>query len=225
MLYDFMNSKTIVDYSIGNYRFFSDDGINYKLTENNNQWMEYNNIEKTSYEEMYNMYDLAYGDCVVSGYGFGFLIQMLISKESVNRIRVYEKSIEVIEINRRFGKIPENVEIINERIEKMKGVECDCLLMDHWELEGFLFKKENMRNIISKNNPKLVWFWTHEIEFLKWINNQKNDFTTRYGNNYDTELHFDIIYSQWLQELSIPSIPYISKDKMKLYIDNYRNKL
>jgi hypothetical protein len=204
-----MKSKKSVDYTIGNYRFVG-DGVEYQLKENEYSWMTYNNSNDIAATQLYSSYDLAYGDCILSGLGMGILLEMLSKKTNVTRIRVYEKSIDVIMINYKFGSIPDNVEIINQPIENMKNVDCDCLLFDHWETESFEYKKENMRDIVSNNNPKLVWFWTHENEFYK-----------KYKEKINKKYNFNEIYDEWLKELSIPGIPQVSEEQMNLYIDKY----
>jgi len=210
MLIDFIKTKKPVDETLGKCRFLSENSVYYQLLIDDNVNMEYNSIDEIALTQLYSSYDLAYGDCILSGLGMGILIDMIISKPNVTRIRVYEKDADVIAINRKFGDIPSKVEIINEPIENMKNVECDCLLFDHINEINFPLMIEEYKNIISNNKPKLVWFWSAEYCFFN-----------TYGDESKEKNNYNDLYKKFLEDISIPGFPNVTEEKMNLYLDKY----
>jgi len=206
MLIDLIIKREKKDLKIGNFRFYKKNGLYFLLEEK--QWTCHDVITNEQFGQLYSSFDLAYGDCILSGLGFGILPSMLLKNPKVKNITVYENSSEVIEMNVLHGGIPERINVINQPIQSIKNVKCDCLLFDHFELESLDDICKDMRQVVSDNNPELVWFWRLEREF-------NDKYKSEIENNYD------MCYADFLKELNIPKIPYIEKEKMKEYIKKF----
>lgn len=127
--------------------------------------------------------NFAYGDVVTTGLGFGLVQTILLQKKEVRSITVYEKSVDVIDIFKETCAQSNfdisRLNIINDDADNMRNVDCDCLLMDHYERKHQPTWEiiDSARKLASNNNAKHVWFWSiigiySEFAYCK---NMKND--------------------------------------------------
>jgi spermidine synthase len=70
----------------------------YRLLNKGNQWMMFDKYTNKELKEFYSQYDMAYGDVLVSGLGFGALSCWLASKPEVTSVTVLEISQDVYDI-------------------------------------------------------------------------------------------------------------------------------
>jgi len=198
-----------LDITVGNARLFKTKYGSYELTVNGNRWFRYNYEYHTTVKEFNSSYDVAYGHCVLSGLGLGILPALLLQKPEVKSITVYEISEDIIKLNKIVGFVDLNkITIINKSIEEVSNIECDCLLLDHYESESEQYILNNIKVITNNINYDKVWFW--KAEFWILLNYLKSD------------LNLNESYAQWLTYYNeIPKLAKLNTDKLKYYIKGY----
>lgn len=184
------------------------NGGEYKLTIHGKQWMTYCPTRLTQEKEFASSVDLAYGKCVLSGLGLGILPGMLLENPKVTSVVVYEISKEVIELNRLCGESFKKIEVIHQSMRDVKNIECDCLLLDHYEFESDDFIIDDVNDISFWNNASCVWFWRAEpmIQLFK-----------DKSNTVDIEK----AYEQWATSTGIRNLPKLSKQQLNYYISQW----
>jgi hypothetical protein len=221
MLIELFEKNGPLNIRIGRARLFGDRGC-YQLDVDGQRWMSYityigspglpgSGIQKA---EQISSYELAYGDCIVSGLGFGIIANWISTKPEVKSVKVYEISEDVIEINNQYNILHEKIEVIHGSIEKAKGQKCDCLLLDHYEKENdnhIILDAQNLSKIIDCN---LVWFWRIETIIVEWIFMDRNYRTMELSE-------FMTLYKQWRTYTGISKLPDISEDKLLEYLFNW----
>lgn len=135
------------------------------LYNDNVQWCSYDTQTREEIKEQFVEINLAHGRVVTTGLGFGFVQTILAQKEDVREVIVYEKNSDVIEMFKIFAETSnfntDKIKIINEDANNIRGIECDWLIMDHfegqhqphWEILDYV------RELSNHNNPQNVWFW------------------------------------------------------------------
>jgi hypothetical protein len=123
------------------------------------QRMTYECKTKKQIKEFLLEYKSAYGTCVLSGLGMGFLTNILLEKKEVKKVVVYETNKDVIELNEILGLKNQKLTIINEDINNISNIKCDCLFLDHYEDENYNFIINSIKKIHSKVESKLFWIW------------------------------------------------------------------
>ena len=180
----------------------------YKLTIDGNQWMTYSPNGLSQEKEFTSSVDLAYGKCVLSGLGLGILAGMLLNNPKVTSITVYEVSKEVIELNRMCGESFKKIEVIHQSMRDVKNVECNCLLLDHYEFESDNDIIDDVSEISYNNNANCVWFWRAEpmIQHFKDM-----------GKTLDIEK----AYQMWAASTGIRNLPKLSERQLNYYISRW----
>jgi hypothetical protein len=202
-----------VDITIGSARLYKGDGKYdgeyYNLTVNGERWFRYNYDYHTTVKEFNSSYDVAYGHCVLSGLGLGVLPALLLQKPEVKSITVYEISEDVIKLNKIVGFVDLNkITVINKPIEEANNIECDCLLLDHYELESEKYIMKNIESITNNINYDKVWFWKAEYFILL--------------NYLNSGLNLNESYMQWITKYNyIPKLATLDINKLKYYIKGY----
>ena len=199
------------------------------LHKNDKQLMALDTKSNREIKELYSSYDLAYGDVLISGLGFGILALWIASKPEVKSVKVIEYSQGVIDLFLQSNTLPENVTIELSNISTYKSDDkYDCILLDHfpdllpesdWDL--------NLTNIkdISRNIPNhnLIWGWSIEHMFLS--KKFAITFEQLFSNPIDLR-KFDL-YSKWLEfidkDINVITLPSLSKHKLTEYIYTYFN--
>jgi len=143
----------------------------------------------------------AFGDVVVFGLGLGYFTYMVSEKDSVRKIRVIEKSSEVIELFRKYimpqVKNADKIEIINEDAfvyaEKDLKNGCDYAFVDLWHdtLDGIeMYTK--MKKLEKGMNTKKVDYWI-EKSLLIEIRKKVFDSIYKSAKNKTNNLNFENI--------------------------------
>ena len=159
----------------------------------------------------------ARGVCIITGLGLGALPFVLSSNPNVTKIKIYEKSADVIEIFKIIAK-KNNIdlskyEIINEDANKMSGEICDCIFLDHTEQEGYT-NIINLVRPISKNNTfDFIWFWPAANYFIRFCLRNRCEINQ---SSYD----------QWKIHIGLENLPKFLSDEtfehIKLLKDIYK---
>ena len=121
--------------------------------------MTYNCKTKEQIKEFLLESKLAHGTCVLSGLGMGLLTNILLEKKEVEKLIVYEINKDVIELNEILGLKNKKLIIINEDINNISNIKCDCLFLDHYENEDYDFVINSIKIIHAKVDSKLFWIW------------------------------------------------------------------
>lgn len=144
-----------------------DHGDYFVLYNNGDRWMVYNKNKDFEIKDMYSSYDLAYGDVLISGLGFGILALWLCSKPEVNSVTVVEMSEDVIKIFKDNNTIPDKLNIINDNmITYNTEKEYDVLLLDHYERQSFDWRLKDIARIASRIRHKHFWAWSLEAIYM-----------------------------------------------------------
>jgi hypothetical protein len=199
------------------------------LHKNGKQLMALNTKTNREVKELYSSYDLAYGDVLVSGLGFGILPLWLASKPEVVSIKVIEFSQEIIDLFLQSNEVPSNLTIeLGDISTYVSNDKYDCILLDHFQ--DHLPQSEwhiNLTSIknISQNVPNhdLIWGWSLEHMFLS----KKFGITSEQLFTRPTDLRHFNLYSRWLEfihdDVKVITLPSLSKHKLTEYVYTYFN--
>lgn len=202
-----------------------DDNGTWRLYGDNVQFMQLITKSNREIKELYSSFDLAYGDVLITGLGFGVLALWVANKPEVTSVTVIENSQDVIDLFLASNKLPEKVQIIlGDADSYTTDKHYDCLLLDHFkdgdEKHFSYLKVQN----VAKNIPHdLFWFWSIEQRYAVRI----CDFPIRdlfitpvdFGN-YD----FGRKWKTWIEVLEIPTVPMVASEKIKEYVELYTNR-
>lgn len=215
MLVDLFNKNGPVDINVGTARLYGDKG-DYRLTVNGAEWMSYNTYLQPQPQtiELFSHWDLAYGDCILSGLGLGLIANWIAEKPEVTSVKVYEISEDIITLNSLHNTLHEKIQIINAPIQEARNESCNCLLLDHYEKEDDITIYLDVRTIANTIPCDLVWFWRCEPAIIKWI------FISRNVTKMELS-HFMMLYKHWKQYVAIPKLPDLTEAKLLEYLANW----
>jgi hypothetical protein len=154
-------------------------------------------------DTLHSQYDVAYGNILVTGLGFGILTKALSEKPEVTSITVLEIEKDVIEAFLANNTLNSKVKIINsDALTYTSNEKYDCLLPDHYELQNVEWIIEDMNAIASRISHDVFWPWSIEEIFLQKMYPRdvyKNE--TRLDPIYNLEsivkLDSNVLYSKW----------------------------
>jgi len=188
------------------------------------QFMQLNTKSNVEIKELYSSYDLAYGDVLVTGLGFGLLASWLVDKPEVKSITIIEQSQDVIDLFFENNSLPDDVKIIvADANTYTTNVHYDCLLLDHYK-DGAK-EKVNYQTLqkIAVNIPHdLLWFWNIEFLYLKDFHQISNKELHTYPLDLSS-INLSEKWQEWLDFLSVPTIPTPTPDKLQEYTELYFN--
>jgi hypothetical protein len=206
-----------------------EDSLRFYLHKNGKQLMVLDTRTNREIKELYSSYDLAYGDVLVSGLGFGILPLWLAYKPEVTSVKVIEFSQEVIDLFLQSNEIPGNLIIeLGDISTYVSDDRYDCILLDHFQ--DHLPQSEyhlNLKSIedVSRNVPNhdVIWGWSLEHMFL--TKKFKVDHMQLYVNPIDLR-QLDL-YPAWLEfirdDMDVATVPSLSKHKLTEYVYTYYN--
>lgn len=196
-----------------NYYFLKHSGI---------QWNVYNKRNMREYHEQWSGYDLAYGDVLLSGFGFGQMATWVASKPEVKSVTVIEKCSDVVTAFLANNDMPSNLTVvIDDAWNYTTDKKYDCIIWDHipngeHSLDFYKDLCASAKNI----KHDLFWFWSIEAYYIM------NYYNISYDNLYIIPIDFKPFdfSTKWenlRSDLDMPSIPSLSKDKIDSYINLY----
>lgn len=191
------------------------------LIHSGEQWHSLNTKNKREIYEQYSSYDLAYGDVLVSGFGFGYTTLWIASKPEVKSVTVIEVSQDVVDAFLANNQLPENVSVIIEDINLYKSnKKYDCIFFDHFNY----LKEDNFYKELCNNAKKiphnLFWFWSLELYYIMNYYGITKEQLFLYPIDFK-QFDFTAKWNEFRGKLDMPSIPLIPKSKLDLYIDVY----
>jgi hypothetical protein len=192
------------------------------LFHDNIQLMQWNTKSNREVKELYSSYDLAYGDVLVTGLGFGILTLWLSKNPRVKSITVIEVSQDVIDVFLLNNVIPDNVTIIcADALTYKTTTFYDCILLDHFK-DGTYKKdltKENLQIVfLNIPNHTIFWFWDIERQYVRdmWKITDEDLFVVPIDF---TPYDFPTKWGEWLSQVNIRTIPVPTPEKLNSYIN------
>jgi len=202
-----------------------DEGDLFVLYNNGEQWMTYSKND-LAIKQLYSSYDLAYGDVLVSGLGFGILALWLCTKPNVSSVTVIEVSEDVIKLFKDSNSVPDNLKIVNQDIRKYNtDKEYDALLLDHYELQDYDWMLDDMQIIFSTIKHKNIWAWPLELIYLfKMYANE--DYKSLYDLDLKSNKDFTQLWTVFVDRFfpREKTLKNIDKDTLNNYIYTFLNK-
>jgi spermidine synthase len=166
--------------SIGSTKI-TKSGNHYELLTNDERWMLVNTTSKQELNEFYSSYDLAEGNVLLSGFGFGILPQWIASKESVKSVTVVELNQEVIDLFLLHNSLDPKIKIV---VSDVRNYHDDTLydwaIFDHYEADRVPTKQD--LDLLSNNlNFKNLWFWSLEEKLQNYASwsSFKSDYSSK----------------------------------------------
>jgi hypothetical protein len=201
-------------------------GNTFFLLKGEAQLMQLNLKSMREYKEQYACYDLAYGNVLITGLGFGMLATWLASKPEVTSVKVVEFSQKVINLFTASNQVNDKITIeLGDAKNYFTNNKFDCVFLDHFPDHSDKPIYEEVLGI-SKNIPNhdVLWFWSLEKWYLE--NYYGFDYPVFLTNPPDLE-PLDM-YEQWQRfrsDLSVLTIPILNPIKVKEYVYTFINYL
>lgn len=129
------------------------------------QWCAFEYSNQQELKEQFVEINLAKGKVITTGLGFGLVQSYLCQKKEVTELIVYEQNLDMVGMFKLFAKESNfdisKIKFVHEDANQMRGVECDWLVMDHfeavhqpdWEI------LDKVRILAKENKAKNVLFW------------------------------------------------------------------
>jgi hypothetical protein len=152
---------------------------------------------------LYSQYDLAYGNVLVTGLGFGILTKALSEKPEVVSVTVVELEKDVIDAYVLSNTLNDKVTIVQgDASTYTSDIKYDCLLPDHYELQSLNWRVADMNGIAKRVNHDVFWPWSIEQIFLQELyprhqyTDQARQHVLHDLNSFLDETS-DVLYSNW----------------------------
>jgi hypothetical protein len=202
----------------------------------NKQYLLYRNGKRENFldtktnksiKEMYSSYDLAYGDVLISGIGFGHLALWIANKPEVKSVKVLEISQDILDVFLENNNLPNNITIEVADVEEyITEDKYDCILLDHYEYNSVNHRIKSIQNV-AKNIPNhsLIWIWSMEdLYTIKCYDGLHCD-STNPRFIIDQE-NFSEQWSFFKNEIiKVGTLPDLLDDKINEYIYTYADFL
>lgn len=192
----------------------------YRLFNKGVRQMVYDQYVNREIKEFYSQYDMAYGDVLITGFGFGILAQWLSSKPEVNSVTVIELEKDIYDIFLMHNTLHEKVNVIIADASSYKtDKHYDCLFLDHYEhnINEWVFR--DMRRVVSNiPNHDLFWAWSLEYKLAEVIYGL--DPLGLYNNLlHDNYIDFHEKYDFFKGSVcGIRTLPNLTKEKINEYV-------
>lgn len=202
----------------------SNDGLSYFLHYDDVMWMGTYKDFSDSFDNLYSQYDLAYGDVLLTGLGFGIIAIALSEKQNVRSVTIIEKEKDIINAFLQNNKINNKITIIQgDATTYQTDRHYDCLLPDHYELQPVDWKIKDMNEISKRISHDVFWPWSIESIFFRTVYPTKI-----YGHSFKkiyNRYHKDF-YKEWQSFIhkyfeANKSLLEISEQKLLKYLKKY----
>lgn len=194
----------------------------YLLKHSGTEWHVYNTKNKREYCEQWSAYDLAYGDVLLSGFGFGQVATWIASKPKVSSVTVLEISQDVVDAFLSCNKMSEKIKIIIHDADTFTtSKKYDCVFFDHVSNGPKIDEFYKNLCILGKNiSHDVFWFWSLEHYYLRKYYDIKH--WQLYENPVDFKLFdFSTNWQQLINDFDMPTIPNLGKEKIDSYINAF----
>jgi hypothetical protein len=196
----------------------------YFLYHNGIPWMGTDKEFMHPKDTLYSQYDLAYGDVLLTGLGFGILAVALAQKDTVSSVTVLELNSDVIKAF--LNSNPENDKIkivLGNATNYVTDSTYDCLFPDHYEFQSDSWKLNDMASIFKRIKTETYWPWSIERLFFK--KEFPKDVFGPLSEEY-INANKDTITNKWksfVLENSIdhPSLLNLDSEKLAVYLNKW----
>jgi len=199
------------------------NGSIYFLKHSNIAWNQYHEKNMREYHEQWSGYDLAYGDVLISGFGFGQFATWVASKPEVTSVTCLEISQDIINAFLVNNTMPNNIEvIIGDASQYKTDKHYDCIILDHIadgpQAESFYQDLATITKNVPNHN--VFWFWSLELHYIKDLYN------ISYKQMYVFPVDFKPynFYDNWekfADLLNVPAFPKLNKKILTEYINSF----
>jgi hypothetical protein len=215
--YDTVPRFSIKPATIGEFSLSFEENA-YRLCKGDAQLMCLYKPNYRELKEQYAMYDLAYGDVILTGFGLGILPLWVASKPGVTSVTVLELSKEVVDLFLLHNAMPEKITIIYADAKTYTtDKEYDCLFMDHFPDHKTSPVYEEVSQIANSIPHKVLWFYSLEshyitnyygVKFYQLINNFPS------LDNYDLTLEWE----NYAKAFGLHTFPTLDDKTLKYYL-------
>lgn len=180
----------------------------------------------------YSQHDLAYGNVLVTGLGFGILAKALSEKPEVDSVTVIEIEQDVIDAFLSHNTLNSKVSIIQgDATTYTSDLKYDCLLPDHYESQSMSWRIKDMNSLSKRIKHDVFWPWSIEEIFLdhtypryQYTVLEENE--SIYSLDSITKEDVDVLHSKWGAFIDKnfggnQSLLAISPDKLALYLEKF----
>ena len=176
------------------------------------KWMNYDAVTKQQALEFYIHYELAHGHVATTGLGLGIREQLLLSKSSVSKLTIIEKSSDLINYHKTHSKWANDsrVDFVNLHADQYL-LKSDVLLLDHFEQQNFISILNQVQSIANKCTSKTIWFWPFEV-YIRC-------------NAIKHNLTFLDSYNDLLDKFRFNNFPILSQDMVDIAVDLFPNNI
>lgn len=148
------------------------DGRRFHLFYQNRFWMGYDTLTGWQSSEFIIELNHAKGVCVTTGLGLGILQTLLLKSEKVEKVVVYEKNQDIIDLFLamvEFNKFDiSKLVIINQDAGNIKDTKSECLFIDHFESDPYEKIISSVKFIAANNQTNFLWYWPGSFHFLEF---------------------------------------------------------
>jgi hypothetical protein len=197
----------------------------WRLGDKDFQYMQLITKSNREIKELYSSFDLAYGDVLITGLGFGILALWVANKPEVKSVTVIEYSQDVINLFLASNQLPDKVKIIvGDADNYVTDKHYNSLLLDHFkDSDPKAFTYERVRKV-AKNIPHdLFWFWSIEQRYTVRICDVRLRDLFEFPIDL-SDIDFGSKWQAWIDVLGIRTIPIIAPEKIREYVEYYTNR-
>lgn len=188
------------------------------------KWMQTPLKHDSSKDLLYSQFDLAYGNVLLTGLGFGILTKFLEQKPEVKTITVIERYQDVVDIYLQNNVLGSNVKIIiDDASEYKSNIKYDCFLPDHYEIQSTDWVLKDMEKTSKNIKSDVFWPWSIEQRFLyseyplKEYKEDSEVFIEKYSEEFLDRWKEFLIKNN----LTHPFLFKISKNKLITYVEKF----
>ena len=215
--YDTVPRFSIKPATIGEFSLSFEEN-SYRLCRNDAQLMCLYKPNYRELKEQYAMYDLAYGDVILTGFGLGILPLWVASKPGVTSVTVLELSKEVVDLFLLHNTMPEKITIVYADAKTYTtDEEYDCLFMDHFPDHKAWPVYKEVSQIANNIHHKVLWFYSLESHYFRNYYGFKvvqliNHFPSL--DNYDLTLEWE----KYAKAFGLDTFPKLDDETLKYYL-------
>lgn len=198
------------------------NGRIYKLSHSGKEWNVYDSVNNREVYEQYSSYDLAYGDVLLTGFGFGHISNWIASKPEVTSVTILEISQDILDAYLESNVLPEKTSVIITDADTYKSdKKYDCVILDH--ISNQMKPKSfylDFRKIAKNIKNDLFWFWSIEMFYLKHYYNFTLDDLYKFPKDFKP-FDFGLKWENFRKDFGIDTIPSLDKPKLDSYINAF----
>ena len=195
----------------------------YRLFNKGVRQMVHDQFTNRQIKEFYSAYDMAYGDVLLTGFGFGILAQWLASKPEVKSITVVELDQDIYDIFLMNNTLDAKINVvIADASTYTTDKHYDCLFLDHYETNINEWVFRDMRRLVANiPNHDLFWVWSAEFKLCE-VGYNLNAHNLYNGFLHDNYIDFHTNYAYFKENIcAIATLPDLTPEKINEYVYTY----